>query len=189
MKRKDLKSLELSDEVIDKIMELHGVSVEENKSALNTVKNEAQQYKTQLQDATVKIESFKGMKSPEEVEAAIGEWKTKAETAQEVFNAKIQKMNFDSKLDEALKTSGVKNLKAVKIMLNEVDLKLNEDGTAIVGLEEQLKPIKESNDYAPFFETTGDPPPKVTTSTRTKTPDGQTTFAGAIEDRLKSQSK
>lgn len=188
MKRKDLKALELSDEAIDAIMALHGASVEETKATLETAKNQATQYKTQLDEANVKIESFKGLKSPEEVEAAIGEWKTKAESAEREFNEKLNKINFDINLEKTLKEKyGVKNVKAVRLLLNPNDLKENEQG-AIIGLDEQLKPIKESEDYAPFFEAAKtEPPPKVTTKTNPKPNEKSTTFAGAIEDRLKSQ--
>ena len=45
----------------------------------------------------------------------------------------------------ALRTAGAKNSKAVRALLDEAGLKLN--GDSIVGLDEQLKTIRENNDY------------------------------------------
>ena len=56
------------------------------------------------------------------------------------YEAKIEKLNFDTKLDKALTDAKAKNPKTVKALLNLENLKL--DGEDIIGLKEQLEALK-----------------------------------------------
>ena len=145
MKREDLKEFGLSDEALDKIMALHGVDIERHKQAAATQKTEADALKAQLEEASKQIESFKGHKTPEEVEKAVNEWKQKAEQAQRDAAAQLESIKFDHALDGALSAAKAKNAKAVRALLNVDGLKLSDGG--IVGLKEQLEKIKAENDY------------------------------------------
>lgn len=145
MKREDLKELGLSDEALDKIMALHGADIERHKQAAASQKAEADALKAQLEEAGKQIESFKGHKTPEEVEKAVNEWKQKAEQAQRDAAAQLEAVKFDHALEGALSAAKAKNAKAVRALLNVDGLKLSDDG--IVGLKEQLEKIKAENDY------------------------------------------
>ena len=145
MKREDLKEFGLSDEALDKIMALHGVDIERHKQAAASQKAEADALKAQLEEASKQIESFKGHKTPEEVEKAVNEWKQKAEQAQRDAVAQLESIKFDHALDGALSAAKAKNAKAVRALLNVDGLKLSDDG--ILGLKEQLEKIKSENDY------------------------------------------
>lgn len=149
MKREDLKKLlgdGATDETIDAIMKLHGTGVEEIKTKLTNAETERDQFKAQAETANQQIESFKGMKKPEEVEAAVTEWKTKYEQAQEEAKNQLAQVKFDHALESALTGAKAKNVKAVQALLSKDNLKLTDDGK-ILGLDDQLKAIKEQNDY------------------------------------------
>ncbi len=76
MKREFLKSLELADEVIDKIMAENGKDIEGTKSKYVDYKD----VKRQLVAANEQIGKFKGM-DVEAVKKAAEDWKVKAEKA------------------------------------------------------------------------------------------------------------
>lgn len=160
MKREDLKGLELADDVIEKIMELHGKATNKVKNELATLQTENDTAKSQLAEANAQIESFKG-KNIEQIEASVSEWKTKAETAQAESAAAILKLKQDHALDRDLKEKfKVVDLVAVKAHLKPDGIKYNEKDDNFVGLKEQVDPLKES--YGAYF-TDHTPPPQITT--------------------------
>lgn len=157
MQRKDLESLgltaeaiqkaELPSDLIDKIMGLHGKDIEIHKSKLATLEGERDNLQTQLSDASKQIEGFKGMKSPEDVEKAISDWKVKLDDAQKTYASQVAALKFDHALSDALTGAKVKNPKAVKALLNSDALKLNEADGSIIGLDDQITKLKESDAY------------------------------------------
>lgn len=157
MKREELKALELSDEAIDAIMALHGKDVEAHKTAVEASKAEVTGLKAQLKDANTAIEGFKKL-DVEGVQKAADEWKAKAEQAEATAKQQVEQLKFDHALDAALSGAKAKNPVAVRALLKVADLKLAEDGK-IIGLDDQLKAVRESADY--LFEAEGAPPPKI----------------------------
>lgn len=157
MKREDLKALELTDDLIDKIMALHGKDIEKAKADLSTAQTEAASLKKQLEDAGKQIEDFKKQPDVAGVQKAADEWKAKAEQAEKDAAAQIAQLRFDHALDGALSGAKVKNTKTVRALLDLTDLKLEEDGT-IRHLDTQLEQIKKDNDF--LFES-DTPQPKL----------------------------
>ena len=156
MKREDLKAMELADEAIDEIMKLHGKSVEAHKAQLTEAEKQVETLQGQLEEANKAIEGFKEL-DVDGIKAAADDWKAKAEQAQKDAQAEITRLKFDHALEGALAEAKAKNPKAVKALLNFDNLKLAEDGR-IVDLDEQLKVIKDENDY--LFES-DQPVPKI----------------------------
>ena len=151
MKTDFLKGLNLSQEVIDKIMAENGedISAEQKKSEKITqerdrYKLKAESLETQVNDANAEIQKFKDM-DIDGIKQAADDWKTKAEKAKSDADAQISEMKFDYALSAALTGAKAKNAKAVKALLDMDGLKFN-DGK-IVGLDEQLAQIKADNDY------------------------------------------
>lgn len=157
MKREELKALELADDVIDKIMALHGKDVEASKTALTTAQTELDNAKKQLTEANTAIEGFKKL-DVDGIKAAADEWKTKAEQAQAEATAQVSKLKFDHALDGALTGAKAKNAKAVRALLSMETLKLNDADGSIVGLKDQLETLQKENDYLFESET---PTPKI----------------------------
>lgn len=116
------------------------------KSELDTVNNSIKDYKKQLQDRDKQLEDLKDKaKGNEELTAEIEKLKEENKNAAKDYEAKIEKLNFDTKLDKALTGAKAKNPKTVKALLNLENLKLN--GEDIIGLKEQLEGLKESDGY------------------------------------------
>lgn len=176
MKREDLKKIEgLTDEMIDKIMQLHGQSVESQKSKLTTAETELSSLKKQLEEANQQIESFKGM-NIDQIKAAAEEWKAKAEQAQNDAQAQIQQLKFEHALDQALTGAKARNPKAVRALLQMDALKLNEADGSIVGLKEQLEKLQSEADY--LFES-DQPAPKIVAGGGNPNPSSISTFEAA----------
>lgn len=184
MKREDLKKLGLTDEVIekagleadvlDKIMALHGKDIEKHKEDLATATTAAEGLRKQLDEANKQIESFKELK-PEELQKAVEDWKTKAETAEAEAKKQIDALKFDHALDGALLGAKAKNPKAVKALLKIDDLKLTDDGK-LLGLDEQVEALKTENDY--LFES-DEPEPKIVAGGKNKTVIGDASVIAA----------
>ena len=147
MKTEFLKSLNLSQEVIDKIMAENGkdIAVEQKKAEKviqerDSYKLKAESLETQVNDANTEIQKFKDM-DIDGIKKAADDWKETAEKAKADADKQISQMKFDY----ALSAAKAKNAKAVKALLDMDGLKFN-DGK-IVGLDEQLAQIKADNDY------------------------------------------
>lgn len=160
MKREDLKALNLEDAAIDAIMALHGKSTEALKNNLTTAQSETDTLRNQLKEANTQIEGFKGMKKPEEVDAAVNEWKTKFEQAEKDYAGKLANMQFDTELDTALAGAKVKNAKAAKALLSTDDLRDANGKFIAERFTEQITKIKSEADY--LFES-NEPAPKIVT--------------------------
>jgi hypothetical protein len=163
MKKEDLIKLGIEEETVQKIIILHGQDIESHKTKLTTAQTEAEGLKAQLTEANKAIEGFKGM-DIEGVKKSADEWKTKAEQAAVDAQKQVASLKFDYALDGALTGAKAKNLKAVRSLLSNDVLKLNEDGS-ILGLKEQLEKIKSENDY--LFES-DTPTPKIVTGGNSK---------------------
>lgn len=166
MKTEFLKGLNLSQDVIDKIMAENGkdIAAEQRKTSKaeqdrDSYKEQADNLQTRLDDAGEQIEKFKKM-DVESIQQAADDWKQKAEDATAEADKKIQAMQFDYALSEALTGAKAKNAKAVKALLDMDGLKFNEG--EIIGLDKQLETLKSENDY--LFES-DKPAPKIVKGT------------------------
>ena len=159
MKTEDLIALGISQEVADKIFAMHGAELNKHKSAVDASKTEVDGFKKQLEDANKAIEGFKKL-DVDGIKKAADEWKTKYEQVQQESAKALQTIKYDHALDGALAAAKVKNSKAIKALLNADALKFNEADGSIVGLDDQLKKVKESDSYL-FLD--DNPPPKIVT--------------------------
>ena len=144
MKREELEKLGLEKEAIDSIMALHGRDIEANKAKISAAEAERDGLKSQLDEAAKAIDGFKAL-DIEGVKKSADEWKAKAEQAAKDAEAQVYQVRYESALSDALKASKAKNVKAVRALLDEANLKLTDDG--LVGLKEQLEKVKPENDY------------------------------------------
>ena len=153
MKTEFLKSLNLSQEVIDKIMAENGkdIAVEQKKAEKviqerDSYKLKAESLETQVNDANTEIQKVKDM-DIDGIKKAADDWKETAEKAKADADKQISQMKFDYALSAALTGAKAKNTKAVKALLDMDGLKFNDNDGKIVGLDEQLAQIKTDNDY------------------------------------------
>ena len=147
MKREFLKSLELSDEVIDKIMAENGNDINGLKAKQTELEDQIKDYKTQVSDRDKQLEELKkSAGDSESLKAQIDKLQDDNKKAAEAYEAKIKQMGIKSAVALALTNAKAKNAKAVEALLDLTEAKLNDDGT-IKGLDKQIEKLKESDSY------------------------------------------
>lgn len=142
-------------ETIEKLLKDNGVAEDRVKEVVDTIMtengNDIERYKTSetnlkslLKTANETLEKFKDV-DIDGLKDEVQKYKDAAAEAESNSKAEIERLQFGYALDGALRTAGAKNSKAVRALLDEGGLKLN--GDSIVGLDEQLKTIRENNNY------------------------------------------
>ena len=164
MTREELKELGLTDEQIDKVMASHGKAlnaVRDKADKVEILESQIEDYKTQLADRDKQLKDLgEKAKGNEELTAQIEELKQQNEATKSEYEEKLQKQLFDHVLEKSLTGAKVKNVKAVKALLDVDMIKL--DGDILKGLDEQVAKLKESDAYL-FEEEKKEQPPKIVT--------------------------
>ena len=107
-----------------------------------------------LKKANATLEELKGKAGlSDEYKAQIDKLKEEAKKAEETHKATITQMKRDSAIDSALASAKARNSKAVRALLDEGKLVLNEDGT-LSGLKEQIEAVKKENAF--LFDSSDD---------------------------------
>ncbi len=146
MKREFLTELGLETEQVDKIMAEHGKTVNGLKTEVDNKVKEVDDLANQLKDRDKQLEDLgKKAKDHEELQQTIKDLQKENEDAKKDYEANLIKTRKEAKLELALKDAKAKNPKAVKALLDAEKISL--DGDNLVGLEEQLKALKESDSY------------------------------------------
>lgn len=149
MKREFLKGLGLEDTVIDQIMDENGKDINKANEKVKTLEAEVNNTKELLTNANKEIDSYKSM-DIEAIKKSAEDYKTKFETAEKDYQAKISEMEYNNKLDKYVGTLNLKNdiyKKEVISRIKEKELKF--DGDTLLGAEELVKSFKEQ--YADAF--------------------------------------
>lgn len=146
MKREDLKEFNLTDEQVQKIMDLHGADLERQKQTITTLTTERDAARTQLTDANKKLEGY----DPE--------WKTKADQASQQAEQQVAEMKArfaETRAAAGLKFSSESARKAFMADLAAKKLTPQDDGT-LLGFDEYLSSYKK-NDPGAFAQESGYP--------------------------------
>lgn len=149
MKREFLKGLGLEDTVIDQIMDENGKDINKANEKVKTLEAEVNNTKELLTNANAEIDSYKSM-DIEAIKKSAEDYKTKFETAEKDYQAKIQEIEYNNKLDKYVGGLNLKNdiyKKEVISRIKEKELKF--DGDTLLGAEDLVKGFKEQ--YADAF--------------------------------------
>lgn len=149
MNRDFLKELGLSDEQVDKVMKEYGKSINDIKDKADKVdqlESQIEDYKKQLEERDNQLnELSEKAKGNEELTAQIEELKQQNEQTKTEYEEKLKEQAFNHKLESTLVSAKVKNVKAVKALLDLDSIKL--DGDKLLGLDEQLNNLRENESY------------------------------------------
>lgn len=179
MNREELKELGLTDEQIESVMKSHGKATNDLKTKADSVdglESQIEDYKGQLADRDGQLEALSKVDA-EGLQTEIDRLKGENETTATEFQGKLDQQAFDFSLERALTDAKVRNPKAVKALLDTETIKL--DGETLLGLDDQLKSLQESDEYLFESEETPDPTPQIVTKGN---PNGGTTTAKSIAD-------
>src|SRR5690625_8024086 len=133
MNREQLKELGLTDEQIEKVKKEHGKSVNELKGQvdeLESLKAQNEDLNKQLTERDEQLEELKKVDA-EGLQAKIDELQQVNEQTKTEYEEKLQQQAFEHRLENTLKDSGVRNVKAVKALLDTETIKL--DGETLLG--------------------------------------------------------
>lgn len=177
----DLQEL-LGEELYNQVMQKAGenkIDIVSNgewipKEKFNQLNENLKQYKTDLKDRDKQLEELKKV-NPEELQSKIQELQQENERIAQEKDEQLKQQAFDFALKEALSGAKAKNLKAVQALLKTDAIKL--DGDKLLGLEEQLNTLKESDPYLFDVEQQQQqqtPPPKFSTGQHQKSSGGMT---------------
>jgi len=146
MKREELKELGVTEEQIGSIMALHGMTVNELTSKVQTAEQQADQYKRQLDKNQDELDEFKAKaKGNEELEQQVSELQERLNQNKTNSEQQIADIKKSAAIDLALTQAGAKNIKAAKALLDHESVELTDKG--LKGLEDQLAALKESDGY------------------------------------------
>jgi hypothetical protein len=151
-KLKELLGEELFKQVVEKLGDNKFVFGEADtfipKSRFDEVNNEKKELKTLLGVRDTQYTELQTkFKSNDELAKELENFKTLNGKAEQEFNTKLSQVKFEYELKTALSNANVRNLKATKALLDLDKIKLNETGDKLVGLDEQIKTLQESDGY------------------------------------------
>lgn len=126
------------------------------KERFDAVNNEKKELKSQLDERDQQLNTLqKQAKGNEELQNAIEQLQEENKKVSVEYQQKLDKQAFDFAIESALRDAKAKNIKAVKANLNVDGLKLSDD--KVIGLDEQLAALKESDSYLFISENDSSP--------------------------------
>jgi len=158
MDLQELLEEELFEQVEAKLKEVDGEDVElfiagENdgdfvrRNRLNEESDKVKELRSQLQDYDTQIEELKKhADASSELQDKIKEIQDAKKEEVETLNNKLRQKTLDNEVEKELIKRKARNPKAVKALLDNDTIKLEEDDS-IIGLSEQLDKLQESDDY------------------------------------------
>lgn len=116
------------------------------KERFSQVTTEKNDYKQQLADRDKQLTDLQGkVKDNEELTKEIETLKTANSTTAADYEKKLEQIQYDVAINNALKDSKAKDINLIKALLDNDKLKIN--GEEVIGLKEQLETIKKDRDY------------------------------------------
>src|SRR5690625_3675652 len=148
MSLKELLGEELYSQVIEKAGDNKIAIVSDGnwipKEKFDVKNQEVKDLQEQLNNRDEQLEELKKIDA-EGLQAKIDELQQANEQTKTEYEEKLQQQAFEHRLENTLKDSGVRNVKAVKALLDTENIKL--DGETLLGLDDQLKGLQESDPY------------------------------------------
>lgn len=135
----------LPKEVIDKLMELNGNSINELKKENEKLKTEKEGLETQLTEANSKIEGFKEV-DVDKIKAEVDEWKEKYNTDTQKLKDSLTQKDYDYKIQELTNNLKFSSNGAKKSFINDLKekgLKLEND--TLLGFDDFVKSYQEND--------------------------------------------
>lgn len=150
MSLKELLGEELYQQVTEKAGEKKIAVVSDGnwfpKEKFDAVNDDNKELKSQLKDRDTQLDDLKKTaKDSKDLSDEIDRLKQENADKDTEYQKKLQQQALDAKLNEALHGAKAKNPRAVKALLDAEKIKL--DGEKLLGLDDQLSALKESDAY------------------------------------------
>lgn len=146
MKREDLKALGLEDSAIDKVMALHGQTVNGLNAQINTLNTEKETLTEQVSQSAKQLEDLsKDNADNAELQTQIKQLQDDKAQLESDSQTKLVEVQTNYAIESALKDAGARDVKAVLPFIDKDTIKLA-DGK-VTGLDEQLKTVQADKDF------------------------------------------
>ena len=167
MKKEELIALGIEEDVAKQVLALHGKGIEKHKSQnakiaqdLETMKEQMEAYKTQLDEANTQIQSFNEM-DIEGIRKSATEWKEKHDSAVKDFESKIAAKEYEFAIKEyanqfKFTSDRVKNSIVNDLMAKEFKF---EEGK-LLGADDYMNQLRESEPSSFVSEDPREPTPE-----------------------------
>ncbi|NLK70001.1 MAG: scaffolding protein [Clostridiales bacterium] len=147
MERKFLEDLGLEKDTIDKIMAENGKDIEAEKAKIKVETEKLTKANETIKSLQETVKKFDGV-DVEKLKKDLADAETK-------YNTELSAAKLNYALEARLAKEGAVNSKAVKALLDKSKISL--DGDNLIGIDEQLKVLKEKEKWA-FTQPTPDVP-------------------------------
>lgn len=164
--REDLRGIGIDDEKIEGIMSLHGQEIQSFKDKVSQKDSKLKELQTTVdsykEDNEQKDNELKDLqekaKNGDDLQQTISDLRQANQEKEEQRQKEVKELNFNHSLENKLRDSGARNIKAVRALLESDNLKFNDEDNEVIGLQDQLEKLRESDSYL-FVETsnTDDP--------------------------------
>ncbi|NLY44639.1 MAG: scaffolding protein [Tissierella sp.] len=149
MTLEQLLEMGLDEETAKKVLKAYQDSLKDRYIPIerfNEVNEEKKELKTQIEERDNQLKDLKVKAAGnEELTTKISELENLNNQTKEEYETKITALRKETSIELKLKDEKAKNIKAVKALL-DLD-KVSLDGDNLIGLDEQLKTLKESESY------------------------------------------
>ena len=155
---KELLDLGIEEKVIDEIIKIKNKELKGyvKKDRYDDIANQTQELNKQLKERDAQLETLKNNSGDnEELKKRIVELQNTNIETENKFNKKLQDYRLNSEIENIGIKNGVKNTKVLKSLLDLTKVVITDE--QVVGLDEQIQKLKETEDYLFNSETKSNP--------------------------------
>ncbi|EJX17470.1 hypothetical protein SOJ_17590 [Staphylococcus sp. OJ82] len=164
--REELRGIGIDDDKIEGVMSLHGQEIQSFKDKVSQKDSKLKELQTTVdsykEDNEQKDNELKDLqekaKNGDDLQQTISDLRQANQEKEEQRQKEVKELNFNHSLENKLRDVGARNIKAVRALLESDNLKFNDEDNEVIGLQDQLEKLRESDSYL-FVETsnTDDP--------------------------------
>ncbi|UXS61022.1 phage scaffolding protein [Staphylococcus ureilyticus] len=153
--RDDLREIGIDEESLEKVMTLHGQEVQglydkvsHKESKLNELQSTVDSYKEDNKQKDNELKDLQEKaKNGDDLQQTISDLRQANEDREKERQKEINDLKFNHNLENKLRDVGARNVKAVRALLDSENLKFNDEENEVIGLQDQLEKLRESDSY------------------------------------------
>lgn len=153
--RDDLREIRIDEESLEKVMTLHGQEVQglndkvsQKESKLNELQSTVDSYKEDNKQKDNELKDLQEKaKNGDDLQQTISDLRQANEHREKERQKEINDLKFNHNLENKLRDVGARNVKAVRALLDSENLKFNDEENEVIGLQDQLEKLRESDSY------------------------------------------
>lgn len=153
--RDNLREIGIDEESLEKVMTLHGQEVQglndkvsQKESKLNELQSTVDSYKEDNKQKDNELKDLQEKaKNGDDLQQTISDLRQANEDREKERQKEIKELKFNHNLENKLRDVGARNVKAVRALLDSENLKFNDEKNEVIGLQDQLEKLRESDSY------------------------------------------